>query len=266
MKLFNSKPTIALVLSIFTACASMSSVYADNFLSGAGGEDKDLPVAYPTNMTARFNELNEKYLGNGGDLVHASFSETHYIIKVPGYQKRPGVFKFQKLIADYKKGPREDLVFDSKEDALGFCDYLFETAQKATSGSKYASIHISDTYAAPVRKAIAVPYWIDYDEGSEPTADGKSTPAQKHVMCPNWKGWALDSRWNDENESTGVKKSEFDNVHYDVECVADKPATSFYRGPAMYWTNGSQHYVVSTNNVTLHQLNEQVGAKYCSPD
>jgi hypothetical protein len=204
---------------------------------------------------------------------------------LPGYEKRYGVFKLQKSTNGLSNGPREDLVFESKDEAEKFCKNdddkstsLTRAAIKVHGAEGEGPIYIRD---GVLEKSIAVAYWIAYDTGSQEEKDaagkgtGRSIRAQKHVMCTNPWGWGPNPWWANENELTGIKTSGLrdaqDGEYYDVICM-DKtnfPATTFWHyglvGKNHRWTNGVRYIETSfpPGAATLHQFNVQLGAKYC---
>lgn len=211
--------------------------------------------------------LNGTYFGNAMDFEDHSWGFNIKWVRFPGHYKRFGVFKVEKSVNGQKDGSREDLSLSSKEEADRFCGDLISANKNASS------VFVSDS-GGGVKQVIAVAYRIAYDTGSTLSSDGnKSTPAQKHVICPNpWK-WGLNPSkitggGNDENESTGILASNLTDAKdgYEVKCMN---STSSYFLPSKdlpgYWTNGKLEntYKVYVDNPTEHQLNVNVGSKYC---
>lgn len=213
-----------------------------------------------------WNAFNWKHF-NGAGSSYNEFGSRYFTL--PGSRKRNGVFKLERLNASKE---REDLLFNTKEDANNFCTALLDLATYFHSNIREESrvLAISGT----AKKVIAVPYSIAYDAGSTQADDGGSTSARKYVLCPNPWNWIPNPKWDDENESTGVLSSNLRDgtAYYDVTCVdSTKPKTTFWfnRGGAYGTiteaTNGSKIYQVYTQNLkTLHNYNEFIGARYCS--
>jgi hypothetical protein len=200
-------------------------------------------------------------------------------LSLPGYQKRDYVFKLQKSANGVWNGPRTDLVFDSYKDADQFCKDLTTIAGTLYGRKSGSQIGVRHGF---IKRSIAVAYWIAYDTGSQEEKDttgkgtGTSTRAQKNVICTNPWDWIPNPRWADENELTGIQKSDLRNTedghrYYDVACMDKKgyPATTFWHyglvGKNHRWTNGVKYIETSfsPDSATLHQLNVQIGAKYC---
>lgn len=229
-------------------------------------------------LPERYRELNEAYFGNAMSTRKAH--DGLYYTVLPGYRKRYGVFKLQKSMAIEKdfpndgNGPRVDLIFDTKEQAEALCQKLISYG--SFGGSDESVLVLNGIY----EEVVAVAYKIAYDTGSQPSSNGKSKPAQKHVFCKNpWKakpaeifsGSPFIDQWNvkDEDESKGIKTSALTEAGYDVTCMSHpiNPGTHFERVNSVpkLWTNGTREgtIYVSSDTPTEHELNGQLGAAYC---
>lgn len=251
MKLSILKTGLSLALVISANCISMPSAYADAFLRTNLGERTYTPNDQNTLLQSK---LNSDYFNNALFINYTFPIPTRGWLGLPGIEKRPGVFKLQKSSNGKPNGPREELVLPSKGDAKKLCDLLAETARADIgSPSGIGTIFVSS--------------WMGYDQQAVAVAYGEPTAAKKYWICPNPLKVELDPKLVDENELSGIKQSDLDHLgnYYDVECFnPQKPIMAFYRNQIKRWSNGTDHYPVSSEKMTLPLLDEEVGAKYCA--
>lgn len=216
--------------------------------------------------------LNKNYFDNGIMHYPAENPGTDYVY-LPGYTKRYGVFKLQ------KGSKEEDLILASKAAAMGLCKDMVKFLGNHFQLYGDTTVFVSHPFQS-IEQSIAVAYWIAYDGDSTETADGGSTRMQKHIICPNPFGETLKpSNDLDENELEGIQKVDLKTVnglqHYFIVCMNDKmndktEPIDFVSDPSGYvwtWTkeDGTKKvYRISTVDKRLHQINKQVGGKYCS--
>lgn len=274
MKLSISRSTVSTILSIGILGFSASNAFADSVIMHGTPDSNEVFSAFSAQYFGNAAYVNEYalYTPSGfGVVVPPPIKYSHEIV-LPGYQKRYRVFKLQTSTDGLQNGPRKDLVFQSKEDAENFCKVLGArtlnkfSQQELSPDSQPNSIYVWDKIWP--KRVIAVGYSIAYGAGSQPTADGKSTPAQKHVFCANPWNWQPDGYWDDENEATGIKESVLNDNAYEVTCMnVQKPKATFWLSADAKWANKTQTYTINTVNAvypTLHELNEKVGAPYCN--
>gem|GEM_PF-4029206 len=117
---------------------------------------------------------------------------------------------------------------------------------------------------------IAVAYEIAYDKESKLAEDGKnSTPGIAYAFCPSPWNWAPDKAY--EKEDRGISEVKFTEPDsYEVTCVNTQTPKAIFKLASKtigesHWSNDALKldFTVTSEAPTLHQLNEQVGAKYC---
>lgn len=275
--------TVISLTLFLTACFAMSDAYADAYLYGNSvakdyfGNDRTSKYFIYVHKSA-FDDFNKKYsdgenrpdkIGFLGSAIEEKKGIHKYYGRLNGEKKRFGVYKVQKKTAD---GVLKDLVLESKEQAEAFCNDLLALAN-AQGKRKSDVIYVYDYYGT-IERIIAVGYQIAYDTGSKLAEDKvSSTPARKYVFCPHpWdkKKWKLEPGIADENENTGIRKVDFrESEYYDVTCMNappdSLPVTFTLNSKTGQWSDqeSGKSYPVNSDKPTLHQLNEQIGAKFC---
>lgn len=270
---------VALALTMSTACFSIPNAYAEDlYLHGYRKVNSTYFLATFTKDTAHhFNNLNARdYFNGAAEKVvekDTAFRPTGFnFVKLPTNKKRDYVYKLQKYGA---VSIPEDIVLNSRKEADDFCNYIIwqvtgmETTPKLYADALYVSPYQST--APGFRRTIAVPYLIAYGETSELDVEtGKSTPAKKHVFCPNpWEkdGWKLDPKYADENESKDIREATLrDTGQYDVTCMNGSSGTflkNIHVGDQWIYYGQGKSYSFTASEANEHVLNKFVGANFC---
>lgn len=276
--IFSTATSVA--LSLPALFFIMSDAWADTYYLSGSRAGKSAQHYEEFKDSKAFDAFNKRY---GGTVVNLQYAygprgiigvkdDITYRAHLVGDKKRYSVFKVQVEKKDESTGNvvTKELVLKSGKEVSDFCADL-RTTTNSTHRYDFASTSLySYAYWQIEKETIAVAYEIAYDKDSKLAEDGKnSTPGITYAFCPGPWNWAPDKAH--EKEDRGISEVKFtDPDSYEVTCVNTKTPKAIFKLDSKtigesHWSNGALKldFTVTSETPTLHQLNEQVGAKYC---
>lgn len=242
-------------------------------------EKKQSIIAH-SEYNTKWDEFNKTYFnGKGSWTFGGTQKNPGYHVTLPNSEKRRKVrtLDLKEVVNDTVK----ERIFTSKKAARAFCQEIAQLGVNVHRAyidiGPEAPVSLSDVDRILDDRVIAVPYWIDYGKDSQLAEDGQnSTKALKYYFCPNPDNWKPDaSKGESENESTGISTVSLTQgqygPEYNVTCMDEKipPITFRLKSTHKWWsvwrmTNlPYNEYGVPSPSPTMHQLNVELGTKYC---